>query len=218
MNTKTIIISGIIVLILLLAFITNPEKEKHVNNAVEKILNEDGGDDLGILGGLVDTFLKPTLTPKIKVSNYYLFSISHISSKDKKKKINLGFGIFCQVISLATQDEIGEFRSYKEKTITKEDMIGTYQFNDDNTLKITAINSYKLKFSLDLFNGRNMGSLEGIANLYKNEAKYISYEFGLCNFKIIFEEDKATIQTLNNGVECGFGNGIVADKVYKKTN
>jgi len=217
MKTKAIIISGIIVLILLLAFITNPEKEKHVNNAVEKIINEDGGDDLWILGGLVDTFLKPTLAPKIKVSNYYLFSISHISSKDKNQKLNLGFGIFGQVISLSTKEELNQFKS-DNKPISKENVIGTYQFNKDNTLEVIAINMLKLKFKLDLFNGRNMGSIEGVADYSKNEATFKSKEFGLCNFKIIFEEDRATIQTLNNGFKCGFGNGIVPDKVYKKTN
>lgn len=218
MNTKTIAILGIIVIILSLAFITNPDKEKHVNYAVEKIINEENGEDLGILGGLVDTFLKPTLAPKIKVENYYLFSISQLSSKDKKRRVNLGLGVFGQVIPLATTDEINKFRSIKEKAITKEAMIGTYQFNKDNTLKVIAINSSRLKFRLELYNGRNMGSIEGVANLYKNEAKFTSYEFGICRLKITFEKNKAIIQTTSKKNECGFGNGVIADNIYKKIN
>ncbi len=213
MKTQTAIISATLVIILLLAFITNPDKEKHVNAAIERIVNED--DRLGILGGLVDTFFKPTLAPSIKVNNYYLFSISHVTAKDKKQKINLGLGIFGQVISLATKRELEQFKS-NTKPLEKEDIIGTYQFNEDNVLKVIAINMLKLKFSLELYNGRNMGSIEGVADFYKNEATFKSNEFGMCNFKIIFEKDKATIQTIGNGNECGFGNGIVADKIYNK--
>lgn len=215
MKIKSIIAIGILILILLLAFITNPDKEKHVNHAVEKMINEDHGDDLGILGGLVDTFLKPTLAPKIKVDNYYLFSISHITSKDKKHNISLGLGIFGQVISLYSNEELQQFKS-DNKPLSKKDVIGTYQFNKENTLEVVAINMLKLKFKLDLFNGRNMGSIEGVADYYKNEATFKSKEFGLCNFKIVFEKEQATIQTINEGNECGFGNGVMADNIYKK--
>jgi hypothetical protein len=67
MKTKTIIIISILAL-LLVAFITNPSKGKHVDNAVEIMFNEEEGDDLGILGGLVETFYRPTIAPKVIIT------------------------------------------------------------------------------------------------------------------------------------------------------
>ncbi len=85
MKTKTITIISIIAL-LLVAFITNPSKDKHVDNAVEIVFNEDDGDELGIFGGLVETFYKPTIAPKVKIDNYYIFSISYFNSKRRTKQ------------------------------------------------------------------------------------------------------------------------------------
>ena len=105
MNTKTITVISIIAL-LLVAFITNPSKDKHVDNAVEIMFNKQEGDDLGILGGLVETFYKPTIAPKVKIDNYYIFSISYFNSKKRNKKVSLGLGIFGQVFTLAKPDDI----------------------------------------------------------------------------------------------------------------
>ncbi len=105
MNTKTITILSIIAL-LLVAFITNPSKDKHVDNAVEIVFNEQGGDDLGIFGGLVETFYKPTIAPKVRVNNYYIFSISYFNPKNRDKTVSLGVGLFGQVFPLATLNDI----------------------------------------------------------------------------------------------------------------
>ena len=107
MKTKTVTIISIIAL-LIVAFITNPSKDKHIDNAVETVFNEEDGDDLGILGGLVETFYKPTIAPKVKVDNYYIFSISYFNSKKRSKTVSLGLGFFGQVFPLAKPDDVKE--------------------------------------------------------------------------------------------------------------
>jgi len=105
MKTKTITIISILAL-LLVAFITNPSKDKHVDNAVEIMFNQEEGDDLGIFGGLVETFYKPTIAPKVKVSNYYIFSTSYFYSKKADKTISLGIGVFGQVFPISNPDDV----------------------------------------------------------------------------------------------------------------
>lgn len=106
MNTKTITIISIIA-ILLIAFITNPSKQKHVDKTVEVLFHNDS--DLGILGGLVDTFYKPTIAPKVKVDNYYVFSISYLRLKENNKRMNIGIGLFGQVLSIVNENDLELF-------------------------------------------------------------------------------------------------------------
>ena len=107
MKTKTITIISIIAL-LLVAFMTNPSKDKHVDNVIEIVFNREEGSNFKIYGSLIETFCKPTLAPKIKVDNYYIFSISYFNSKNRNRTFSLGLGLFGQVSPLTTSDSLKE--------------------------------------------------------------------------------------------------------------
>lgn len=117
MKTKPLTII-LILAILLIAFITNPSKDKHVNNAVEIIFNED--NDLGILSGLVETLYKPTIAPKVKMDNYFLFSISYLNLKEDNERVNLGVGLFGQVLSINDSDKLKELNGSNSNRTLKE--------------------------------------------------------------------------------------------------
>ncbi len=96
----------IIVFLLLIAFITNPTREKHVENGIEIIFNtNDENQDYGIVGGLISTFEKDNLSTRINIDNYYLFSLSNLYLKDSKVNLKLGFGIFGQVFPLSNYED-----------------------------------------------------------------------------------------------------------------
>ncbi|HET8885605.1 MAG TPA: hypothetical protein VFM70_04540 [Salinimicrobium sp.] len=107
MKTSTIIILSIISIIFL-AFITNPGREKHTENGLEVLffLNEEKEEGLGIFGGLISTFAKETLAAKIRIEDYYLFSVSYIYSPTRDVTLDLGIGIFGQVFPLASEQEV----------------------------------------------------------------------------------------------------------------
>ena len=56
-------------------------------------------------------------------------------------------------------------------------------------------------------------SLNGIID-NQSKAVFEKNDFGLCKFEMIISREKIEIVTIDNGNECGYGNGIVSDGVY----
>ena len=57
--------------IILVAFITNPTREKHANNGLEIIFDtNDANESYGLVGGLISTFEKETLSATMNLNNY----------------------------------------------------------------------------------------------------------------------------------------------------
>lgn len=110
MNKKVIYLFFIVVL-LLAAFITNPTKEKHLENATEFLMKESGADNSGIQGLFLESFSKEVARSKTEISNYYFFSISYVYSNERNKTMNLGLGIFGQVIPLVNDKSFEEYKS-----------------------------------------------------------------------------------------------------------
>jgi|GEM_PF-5914579 len=95
----------LILALLLIAFITNPSKEKHLQNGLEIAFdNSNEKNDYGVVENLISKFEKEKLITKINVKNYYLCSISslHIGDNDD---ISLGLGLFGQIIPLSNFDQ-----------------------------------------------------------------------------------------------------------------
>ncbi len=98
----------LLLFIILIAFITNPGREKHAENATQILISQDieKEGNWGMMGGLVGTFVKETVSGNIEIKNYYLFSKSHIYSERRDLKLDLGFGIFGQVMPIASEEEL----------------------------------------------------------------------------------------------------------------
>ena len=117
MKTKNavLIISGI----LLLAFITNPKKQRHVEKASEVVsehlASEEQADLFTIaMGSLVGAIVGY----KMEVDNYLFFTTSSIRSKKRNKTLLCGVGLFGQVIWVASKKDIEDFTSdHEEKGI-----------------------------------------------------------------------------------------------------
>ncbi|GAB5565172.1 MAG: hypothetical protein Wins2KO_22350 [Winogradskyella sp.] len=110
MNKKVIYLFFIVVL-LLAAFITNPTKEKHLENATEFLMKESGADNSGIQGLFLESFSTEVARSKTEIYNYYFFSISYVYSNERNKTMNLGLGIFGQVIPLVNDKSFEEYKS-----------------------------------------------------------------------------------------------------------
>lgn len=107
--------------VLLVAFITNPGKEKHVEKASEVISeylsSEEEADLFTIaMGSLVGA----VVGYKMEVDNYLFFTTSSIRSKQRDEKLLCGVGFFGQVVWVASEKNIEDFNSdHEEKGLQK---------------------------------------------------------------------------------------------------
>lgn len=90
---------------------------------------------------------------------------------------------------------------------------GTYEKNEDNILRIVELADNKIFFKLSLFNGRNLGNLEGLIDI-NEKTIFEKNDFGLCKFEIKIMDDRIEIITVEDGDYCGYGNGIRSDGIY----
>ncbi|MDT0646945.1 hypothetical protein RM545_09600 [Zunongwangia sp. F260] len=111
----------LIAAVLLLAFITNPGKEKHVEKASEVIseyLSSEGEADLFTvaMGSLVGA----VVGYKMDIDNFLFFTTSSIRSSKKDDTLLCGVGVFGQVIWVASENNIEEFTSdHEDKKLLK---------------------------------------------------------------------------------------------------
>ncbi|MEO2063260.1 MAG: hypothetical protein ABGW97_09780 [Christiangramia sp.] len=141
----------LIIGVLLTAFITNPDRKKHSEKATEILFETNQEDEnYGILGGLVSTLASKTVESNIKIKDYYLFSKSYAFSPSRNRKLNLGFGIFGQVLSLADSTDINIYlkqssknsigidpKESKETEIAKYDTLATKNNTKNRVKKVS---------------------------------------------------------------------------------
>ncbi|MDA9056338.1 hypothetical protein N9K49_00630 [Flavobacteriaceae bacterium] len=116
-------------------------------------------------------------------------------------------------------DDWKEIDIEKVKKNTKKNSLlsGTYEKNPENSISIIELKDNKIYFKLNLFNGRNIGILDGIIE-NKQSVIFEKKDFGLCKFKIKFSKTTIEINTIENGNECGYGNGIISDGIFHLTS
>jgi hypothetical protein len=121
----------------------------------------------------------------------------------------------------------------KEKTAQVEKKItlaGTYSYGAgadkgaSGDIAIFPKDDTTLLFNIDLSVGPpsyNMGELYDTLKVKDNRAIYFKKSDGSdkgCKWQIDFYGDSLTIKTLDNGYDCGFGNGVSADGKYTVIN
>lgn len=129
-------------------------------------------------------------------------------------------------------DEIGQLAiaSELEDDVVEpasEPFSGTYAFelpNDGGSgeLLVGQISADQFKFKLMVVGGKpahNQGTMEGVANILGSTADFATTEFGgTCKLSFNFG-DGVEITTLEGDpASCGFGNGVKADGVYRRTS
>lgn len=129
-------------------------------------------------------------------------------------------------------DEIGQLAiaSELEDEVVEpasEPFSGTYNFelpNDGGSgeLLVSQISADQFKFKLMVVGGKpahNQGTMEGLANILGSTADFSTDEFGgSCKLSFNFG-DGVEITTLEGDpATCGFGNGVKADGVYRRTS
>lgn len=108
-------------------------------------------------------------------------------------------------------------------------LTGTYAYelpNDggNGTLKISRIDADTILFDLEIVGGppaHNQGMIQLRATqVSPGVYESVDVENGLdCKLQLLFDKEAVEIKTLKGGsAECGFGNGIVADNVYRMTS
>jgi hypothetical protein len=106
---------------------------------------------------------------------------------------------------------------------------GTYSFelpNDGGSgeLKVNRTDAENIRFELSVVAGppaHNQGMMEGTAKLTEmNVFEYATTEFGgTCKLQFTFGGEAVEIKTLEGDpAACGFGNGVVADNVYRMSS
>lgn len=98
--------------IFLLAFMTNPGKEKHVKKASEvfsEYLSSEGEADL--LTVAMGSMFGAVVGYKMELDNFLFFTTSSIRSKKRGKTLLCGIGLFGQVIWVASENDIEDFTS-----------------------------------------------------------------------------------------------------------
>lgn len=126
MKTKPIVII-VILSLMLVAFITNPDKDRHLQNASQVLMEKAYVDNSGMKGIFLELLSKEVARSKVEISNYYLFSISYVYSEERNKTMSLGLGLYGQVIPILSESDYKEYKSGDkvdttsiEKTESKE--------------------------------------------------------------------------------------------------
>lgn len=87
-------------------------------------------------------------------------------------------------------------------------------------LKVVRLSNQNAHFDFSGVNSSpalNIGVLSGSISIRENTYYYENKNAGMnCAFKIYFTKDVAIIRTVNNAIECNFGNGVYIDRCYKK--
>lgn len=66
-----------------------------------------------------------------------------------------------------------------------------------------------------------MGSIYDKCYIDSSKTKFyrkFDYCDNPCEWSLSFSDTTLTIETINNGYDCGFGGNVIADGVYKKVN
>ncbi len=110
------------------------------------------------------------------------------------------------------------FKEYNKNKILRNQkkgskLTGVYVKNSYNKISIIELNNNKIYFKLEVSNGRNLGELEGIVPKEKRIV-FTQTDYGFCKFNIALKKEKIEIKTLDNGYDCGYGNGVVGDGIY----
>ena len=125
------------------------------------------------------------------------------------------------------EDEVMPEEIEIKRTSTNK-FVGTYSFSNNEcengcgSLLINPESDNSLIFYLEVNRGApnyNSGSLMGklfISN--QNTYEYTSNEFGSCGLTFKLDDNFISIKTIDNRNDCGFGNNVSADGVYKLLN
>lgn len=94
---------------------------------------------------------------------------------------------------------------------------GVYLRDASNSLEIIELKNKSLYFRFDLYNGTNLGMLEGILS---NDAivTFKNNEFGSCKMEFKFTASAIEVTTIDDGYDCGYGNGVYSDGTYLLDN
>lgn len=105
----------VVLALLLVAFITNPTRDKHSENAnhlfVENVLSEEGKSK-SLTDALLSGISEQMIEANLKIDDYYIFSISYLHSASRNKELKLGVGVLGRVYPLADK---ADFKEYKKE-------------------------------------------------------------------------------------------------------
>ena len=109
----------IVAAVLLIAFITNPGKEKHVEKASEVISeNLSSEEEAGLFAIAMGSLVGAVVGYKLELDNFLFFTTSSMRSKKRDKTLLCGVGLFGQVIWVASKKDVEDFASdHKEKRV-----------------------------------------------------------------------------------------------------
>ncbi len=102
-------------------------------------------------------------------------------------------------------------------------LTGSYHQGNYGTLDVQALPGRKVRFHFEgLFNlhapgGPNLGEAEGVLRLHKNTAVYAS-PYGKGRLTLRFAPRRVVIMQVGDSADMGFGQGVNATGVYKKTS
>jgi len=109
----------IIIIILIIAFITNPTKKDHNEKAIEFIVEISTPDDSVLFEEFNKLVVNQKLKNKVKFNNYYIFSISHFNISETNKRFNIGLGLFGKIIPLGSKNKFDRLTSTASNTDSK---------------------------------------------------------------------------------------------------
>ncbi len=123
----------------------------------------------------------------------------------------------------------GQRKTAIQKTYRTSQYAGKYSLGTSikkgpvGSIEVFAESDSTLLFYISLNRGApsyNGGYLYGRVVINDGAGLYYNYSFDStigCKWLFQFSKNRITIETLEDGVECGFGYGVYADGTYKKT-
>lgn len=121
-------------------------------------------------------------------------------------------------------------KKVSETTVPKmaiADVTGKYSYfygNDGGSglLEVQQIGKNKVAITFDCIRGGpsyNMATIDkNVIQLSGNQVVYSNTEYGKCKFKIIFLQNGANVEYVDDSYDCGFGNNATVSGNYVKIN
>lgn len=140
------------------------------------------------------------------------------------KKSAVFCGVFAFVFSIFLASDA---RAQSRKSVSAAEVNGTFRAKNGSEFKILALGKGKLRVS---FSGiyqyasaygmtANTGDAEGEAEIEGDTATFTPEDFEQCTITIKFlVGGKIDVKQEGDSADCGFGNNVFADGLYKKVS
>lgn len=133
------ILLGLCALILIVAVLTNPAKENHIDYFFEKVIDKEKFANGTVFDFITLKIVKGTFEEITTYRNFVLFSVCEVSNNEKTSRVTIG--LFGNIFLLANETDLANLFNFNSGKKSEKDKIIIEESNHDR------VNSEKTSYS-----------------------------------------------------------------------